>query len=222
MKNKDNISNELEMLGASVLNGLPKHMPFSIPSNYFSTFNNEVISNIQLAEMADIVPEWSKEFPLIAPPAHYFEELSDNIIDAIKTEELLHALPKENPYQVPVNYFEQFTANVLEQVKVESKKGVTSPKRIPLFRTFQLAASVALVVCTGLGIMRYNTYNQLQNMDLSSVSNTAISEYIDQNIDDFDTDLIVTNVNTDNVSTVKNTDFSNEEIKQYLNEDGWN
>lgn len=222
MKNKDNISDELEMLGASLLNHLPKHMPFSVPSNYFGEFSNEVVSNIHFAEMEEVIPEWTKKLPFDAVPVGYFEKFADNIIATIKTEELIQTLSKDIPYSVPAGYFDQFSANVLAQVKAEPKKVTTTPKRVPLFRTVQLAASVALVVCAGLGIMKYNTYNKLQNMDLSTVSNAAITEYIDQNIDDFDTELIVTNTNTENVSAVKNMDFTNEEIKQYLNEDGWN
>jgi hypothetical protein len=61
------------------------------------------------------------------------------------------------------------------------------------------------------------------SVNLTGISDDAIKDYVMQNIDDFDTDLIVSSISTGSDARLDAAlGTSNEEIEAYLNEDGWN
>lgn len=220
----ENIRLELQELGAEILSASPRIMPFALKNNYFEQFGKGIIHTIHTETQApDFLQTGNRDLPFSTPPVSYFEELSANILAKISTEEHTESYTdwgREMPYHVPLHYFDQLPGSITKQVagKPESKI-----RRIPLFKTFQLAASIALIVFLGLGIILNNPRTNKASTEqmLSSLSQTEIENYINNNIDDFDTDLIIDGLanNGHNVSTPN---ISKEEIRAYLDEYGWN
>lgn len=104
-------------------------------------------------------------------------------------------LKKENPFEVPANYFEQLPDQLLEQAKltpVERRAPhVSWLDRLIASFAFMLRPQVAfglicLVALTWTGI--YTWKNQSQELVLSEA--TVIENYVNANIDDFDTDIL--------------------------------
>jgi hypothetical protein len=51
------------------------------------------------------------------------------------------------------------------------------------------------------------------------ISNAEITNYVNQNIDDFDTDMIINNIGTGSNQSIQN--VNNTEIQEYLDNEGW-
>ncbi len=122
---------------------------------------------------------------------------------------------KTNPYFVPASYFDTLPQVILKRVRTSSSK------RIPLFRTVQLAASIALIIFVGLGALRMNQQNS--SLGIESLSKSDIEEYVHENIDDFDTDIVLQGMAFDKIHpSAVLSEVSNQEIEEYLNEEGLN
>lgn len=236
MKQVDDISEELQAMGGYLLNTLSRQMPFSVPAGYFGTLAEEMTFLATLQDHAEPVPGWSRRLPYQVPAA-YFDQFPAEVM-ALAQGEGNTDLPKATPFHVPGDYFEQFSANILSRVKEESISGALAvpevpqkPKRVPLFRSMQLAASVALIIFAGFGLLRINNNmiplnpakTTVAAINFNGIPEEAIRDYVLQNIDDFDTELIVSSISAGSDSRLDAAlGASNEEIEAYLNEDGWN
>lgn len=221
MNRQDIIQNELKELGLSQLASMSKSMPFAVPKHYFNELSENLNLLIADKDLVEPVFGFTKKMPFSGVPEAYFEGLSQQILAKVKTEQVVD-WPKENPYFVPQGYFENLPNTILAAVKSSEKRKNVTPKRIPLYRTVQLAASMALIFFVGLGVFRMN--DQRNSTDLfGQISQAEIAEYVNSNIDDFDTDLVLNGLAFDKVIPEQNniTDaLSNDEIKDYLNEEG--
>lgn len=229
------MDNELELLGATTLNRLSRRSPFQVPAGYFDTLPDHILNTVQWSEAEEPFPAWSKNIPFEAPGPAYFEHFAAGVIartQSTEQEHLLEELPKTVPFSaVPAGYFEQFSDNLLKHIQQETTvQAAPVKKRIPLFHNWQLAASVALIIFSGLGILQLNN-NKVpvaalasanRQVNFTGISKDAISEYIDQNIDEFDTELIVSSFTESGTQIIPELNVSNTEIENYLDEDGWN
>lgn len=218
MKRSVHIQAELNELGAFMLNEIPVTMPYALPVDYFEVFEPELMHFTQIENEIEFITKLSnnKSVPFADPGADYFAGLSANILGKINNEQ---EWSKNNPYALPVGYFEQLPQQIL--AKAKQQKTVLAPKRIPLFRTVQLAASMALVVFIGLGILQINQRSGSKNVSLMGITDSEIAAYVDANIDDFDTDLILNGMSQADFKA-ESAKVSNEEIKDYMNEEGLN
>lgn len=214
MKRAENIHNELNELGAGVLMSLPPIMPFSTPEGHFESFNA-----VLMQQIATSVPESEltlpSGMPFAAPSPEYFTDFSKNILAKIQGEALDWG--KGNPYSVPYGYFEQFPARMTQKAKASQ----TVRRRIPLFHTVRLAAAMALIFFVGFGVMKMNHFSTPEN-GLTSLSKAEINQYVAENIDDFDTDLILNTLAKNETKSDAAINLTDAEIKAYLDEAGWN
>jgi predicted XRE-type DNA-binding protein len=212
MKKGTHIQSELEALGASALSAMPKAMPYILPDQYFELMHRALSANIHIDEEQ----AWSKKMPFATPSATYFEQLQQQIISQVRatSEEHPKEWSKANPYWVPQGYFEQLAQSTLNRIKKQLNH---TPKRIPLFRNVQLAAAIAMIVFVGFGVVQFK---QKPANELSKISSAEISEYVSENIDDFDTDLILNALVKS--GTKLDVKLSKEDVTDYLNESGWN
>ena len=222
MNRQDIIQNELYELGLSHLASMSKSMPFAVPKHYFNELSENLKPLIRDNELDEPVFGFSKKMPFSGVPEAYFEGLSQQILAKVKTEEIVD-WPKENPYFVPQGYFENLPNTILSAVNSSEKRKNVGAKRIPLFRTVQLAASMALIIFVGLGIFKMNEQKSQSDI-FGQLTQAEIAEYVNSNIDDFDTDLVLNGLAFDKVMPEdKITDgISDEEIKEYVNEEGLN
>lgn len=222
MNRQDIIQNELKELGLSQLASMSKSMPFAVPNQYFNELSENLNFLIAEKELEEPVFGFSKKMPFSGVPEAYFEGLSQQILAKVKTEQVVD-WPKENPYFVPQGYFENLPNTILAAVKSSEKRKNVGAKRIPLFRTVQLAASMALILFVGLGVFKMNEQKSQSDI-FAQLTQAEIAEYVNSNIDDFDTDLVLNGLAFDKVMPEDNiaNGISDEEIKAYMNEEGLN
>lgn len=212
MKRAEHIQAELNEIGAKVLINMPSTMPYSLPINYFATLSDEISDLVKISDLTEKQPEWGNKMPFEGPGLAYFEGLSVQIMAKVDAEP---EWSKSNPFAVPNGYFESLPAAIIAKAKTEVPK---AKKRVPLFRTMQLAASMALIFFTGFAVMKMNNVKTQDNKFTVTASDADIRNYVDANLDDFDTDLIINGLAQTN-STIS---ISDAEIKEYLDETGWN
>jgi hypothetical protein len=221
MKRSIHIQAELNELEASILGKASILMPYAIPANYFDTLAGDIAHFVQADDETEIQALWSKSMPFSGPHSGYFEGLSTQILRKVGGESE-GRWNRNIPFEVPDAYFDTLPQQILAKVKEKEQNETTRPKRIPLFRTVQLAASMALVVFIGLGVLQVNQHRAKKNNQLSAIPNSEISAYVLANIDDFDTDLILNGMSSVNIGQELPANVSKEEIKNYLEEDGLN
>lgn len=143
----------------------------------------------------------------------------------------------------------------MAQSVIDSQKGTDAPKKeepriIPMYKRpivwIGTVAAIAAAFVVGLLIVNFNQHSTEESnplMALNEIPSTEVYEYIDENIDDFDTDLIVDALDASSInnitlvdeveepettteSTQTNTekisfdDIDTEDIINYLNEEG--
>ncbi|MES2479154.1 MAG: hypothetical protein V4561_08705 [Bacteroidota bacterium] len=221
MKRSIHIQAELNELEASLLGKAPILMPYTIPANYFDTLAVDMVHFIQADDETEVHALWGNSMPFSSPHSSYFEGLSTQILSKVG-DEREDSWNRNIPFEVPDAYFDTLPQQILAKVKEKEQKETARPKRVPLFRTVQLAASMALVVFIGLGVLQVNQHRANKNNQLSAIPNSEISAYVLANIDDFDTDLILNSMSSVNIGQELPANISKEEIKNYLEEDGLN
>lgn len=212
MKRAEHIQTELNELGAVILNNLAPDMPYAVPNGYFSALADEVCDLVHIHEMTDPSVSWDKKTPFEAPGPAYFEGFAANILAKVQDAP---EWSRENPYTAPQGYFDSLPGIITAKAKAQTN----TPKRVPLFRTARLAASMAFIILAGLGMMKMNSTSS-NRFSLNHVSQSEIDQYVTANLDDFDTDLIINGLAS--AKTDKKIELSDAEIKAYLNETGWN
>lgn len=219
MKRAKHIHDELQELGANVLARLPLSTPYTVPEGYFASFNSDIQELVAANELSEPQLSIPRIAPFEAPSPAYFEQFSANLMNRIK-EEAEPEWSKKMPYSVPEGYFEAFPKHITAKVR----RVAVSPdtRRIPLFRAVRLAASVALILFMGLGIMNIHTKETMSGKS-AALSQNDIRNYVEANLDEFDTDLIINGLASNNSDNGKlELNLTKEEIKAYLDESGWN
>ena len=216
MNTANEIAEELNSMG-SALYGIPRVMPYSVPVGYFENFAADALNTIHIAGEADPLTAWSKATSFSTPEG-YFEGLTDNIVSAVKTEQIRSLSFESMPYSVPAGFFENLPGKMLQAAK-KAHPFKKETARIPLgrnaFSQIRWAAAAVLLVCIGLGgyFTFYTQHDNTENM-LASVPSNDIRDYVQHSY--------ILDVNKmGNNEEVNNIEVDNKDIIQYLNETGW-
>lgn len=113
-----------------------------------------------------------------------------NIQDELKelSPLLAELREEEEGYKVPHLYFESMQNKVLRQVnEVPQKAGLFA--RFSWMRNLAVAASVAVLLLVGVFLLQ-NT-NDAQVADLENISTDVLAMYLDENVEDWDLDLLI-------------------------------
>ena len=219
MNKSEHIKNELISIDAQELLSIKRNIPFVVPKGYFDQLQQEIAIQTGAIDGAE-KPELSigKDMPFQAPAAHYFDQLSEQIL--AKIEDQGPNWSKEMPYRVPEHYFETLADNIAQKAKTQLNIPKT-PLRISLFRNVQLAASVALIIFVGFGVLQFNKKVAIKHISLAHISQEEIQQYVNENIDDFDTDLILNGMTKPQEDpAISNIKLNKEDIQAYLEENG--
>jgi hypothetical protein len=163
-----------------------------------------------------------------AVPQGYFEALPAQIIANAKNNELTNNPYQPLPYAIPEGYFQSLPAQILAAAKNSDGEQKQKRRAIPLtgrsiLRQLRWAAAAVLLV--GIGIGSYKPLFVKKPYDtekaLAKVPQSDINDYVSQNIDDFDVDMLANNLASSNANTVQSQQLDNKEIIEYLNENGW-
>lgn len=95
---------------------------------------------------------------------------------------------QEEGYKVPHLYFESLQDKVLRQVnEVPQEAGLFA--RFGWMRNLAMAASVAVLLLVGVFLLQHSEGTQVA--DLEHVSTDVLAMYLDENVEDWDWDLLV-------------------------------
>jgi hypothetical protein len=222
MEKANDILNELRSM-SSPLADMSRTMPYGVPEGYFNVLINEIQDSISMENVADPVVGWSKNNPYSIPNG-YFDSLAQQVLSRIVQAEPSLPLSKENPFSAPAGYFEQLPQQILAAAKASEteKKTRVIQFRPNVRKTIRWAAAALLVL--GIGIGSYKALEKPSyEKQLASLPQSAVNEYVQQGIDDFDMEAIesslVMNTKTD-ATPLKTENLKKEEINEYLNEMG--
>ena len=146
--------------------------------------------------------------------------------------ELSDQLRKTKRPELPSNYFDALSSKMMDHAKQHPKAKKISIYRKPIFWFGSVAASLLLII--GINSI-WNTTNQLS---FSSLNQEEVLAYVEENIDDFDEELIIevmnettfvsdttkkvksnpTSTNSKSKEPVSFETLTSEEILEYLNE----
>jgi hypothetical protein len=217
METRNDILDELRSW-QSPLADMPRTIPFAVPEGYFEGLDKQVMANIS-ADIGSPIPV-PKNMPYDVPQG-YFENLPAQML-ALAGEEPQLSLPKTMPFEVPQGYFESLPQHILEEARKTGKttKVIPIPLGKKIGRSIRWAAAAVLLLTISIGSYRMLnpaiTLNPEQK--LAQLPENEISEYIVQNIDEFDMDLLENNIASAN--SIQS--LSDEDIIDYLDETGWN
>jgi len=126
-----------------------------------------------------------------------------------------HLKHKKSP--VPdASYFESLANSVIDSQKKTTIEAPKKSKVIPLYKGLALwIGAAAAVLIAGILIVNFNNTTELESGSLlafNELSSNEIYDYIDENIEDFDTDLIVEVLNETTVDEMSVADAETTEI----------
>ena len=134
-----------------------------------------------------------------------------------KEAPLLASIPKRNPYTVPEGYFDELPSAIMEKCRQSTATPVRANKIFWLFRPqWMMAVFVGVVGLTFL--LRHDTPQTYEAM-ASKISDSAIYQNLQNNIDYVDVSSLEEAVQNDNTFTapVQSDSTSNQEdIVKYL------
>ena len=163
--------------------------------------------------------------PPYTVPEGYFDTLQASVKDRINE---VPELPKTIlPFEAPTGYFETLpnrivdTINTLKQPVKAPTKTISLSGRI--WRYTRTAAAAVLLLGLGAGAYKLLIVRNKPvpiETALAKVPDSAISNYVQQNIDDFDAETIATNLTNNDLHELTN-QLDDKDIEAYLNENGW-
>lgn len=228
MKKDNDIREELKGWN-SPLADMSRAMPYYVPQGYFAGLDNHIVEGVKAAEMAEPMPLWGKQMPYNVPQG-YFNALPEQLLAAVNNTDPALQLPGQQSMQVPEGYFEQLPAQMLAAAKAADANRDTAKPRFIEMHTYKwrsIKRLAAAVLVLGIGFMTYRTLDQPRPLSteqqLAALPQDSISHYVIQHIDEFDAESIEIAIaaNTNNNSKLDASSLSDEEIKQYLDENGW-
>jgi hypothetical protein len=181
---------------------------FTVPQGYFDELTQTIQSRISVEEALD------KSEDAFSVPNGYFEELSQNIQSRIAVEE---ALNKEEFFAVPEGYFGELTANILDKTVnqpaerkeiVKQRRGIV--RQLFTSHVFQYATAACVTLAVGATILLTQNSgpedhnHSFLHKSLSQVSVDDIKDYIQSNVDQNDSHVLMDDskqVNADNLSS---------------------
>lgn len=227
MSTTNDILNELRGLN-SPLADMSRATPYALPKGYFEDLTGYTQS-IPAVDQDFTTPGWSRKMPY-AVPQGYFAGLPQRLLEQVSEPEL-GFLPKHNPLSVPAGYFDALPQNLLNTIRAAEAAEEQKPqtKVIPLgnklWRSVRWAAAAVVILGIGIGsytFLRDAPRTVTPQQALSSLSENTINEYVQQNIDEFDMEMIENTVAAN--TTTEQLDASlltDEEIRLYLEETEW-
>lgn len=197
-------------------------MPYVIPDGYFDAVSNILAEGAQLAEGADPLFVLSKAMPFAVPDGYLSALLQNPTIISSADNSGSHI---GLPFDVPQEYFNTLPDVLLASVQAadipaKKQKAIVFNPSWRHWRTIQWATAAMLVLGLSLGSYKYFqsappdsvTANQLSRLDRDD-----INSYIEQQVDDFDADVLEASVVADN-SDMKTSvsELEDDEIRDYL------
>jgi hypothetical protein len=203
MKTKN--SNTDWLKEAPSLAKISKENPFSVPSTYFETLNENLNS---LVILESVRFENEEEFKL---PENYFNQLAGKIEDRKAIVAIQNLTPSEG-FKVPDAYFTSLSERI--NLKIEEKKSPAKLKN--MFQSWiRYSAAASLVFVIGISLY-FNSSSYVFKQQLSKVPDQDIINYLQFNSTVNDNQFLIDNITEGGLEEVSN-DVSEEDIEAYIN-----
>lgn len=205
---------------------LPWQTPFVVPAGYFEGLAATLCREVHFSEAKDpILSGFTKALPFEVPQG-YFTALTENLVtDATR---LGIESVAQMPYSTPAGYFEQLPAKLLAATQAATLEPVRPTQLISFYPSWKKlgrwAAAALLVLGIGFGSYRYLhpvTPERIAARRLSNLDNEAIGSYVEQHVDEFDSEILETALASSHNNlpeTLSSLDAT--EIQDYLRETG--
>ncbi len=215
MQRSKEITDELVSMGSSLAT---IEMPYSVPENYFSSLCDDICENIEFVLSADPLLPANQVMPYNTP-LNYFEQLPAQVLAHVKENA---GNLKATPYTIPQGYFDTLPAQILTVARASGQGNKT--KTIPLnanpWSYIRVAAAAVLIALIGFGSFKYFVpQSSNPEIALAKIPDSVLSDYAQQNFDDFDIYMNVNNLVTTNTDKYTQ-QLSPQDIEQYLEESG--
>nr|WP_294858452.1 hypothetical protein [uncultured Fluviicola sp.] len=120
------------------------------------------------------------------------------------------------PIQMPSDaYFEELKKSILNQIGNNGLKKEEQPKIIPIYKRWYVWGSAAAILAFAFLLSWNNTHTpaESESINLSSVSNEEIYDYLDENIEDLDQETIAVHLGDDAIAQNDDQPSENESVK---------
>jgi hypothetical protein len=223
-----------------------KSGPFAVPDQYFNTLADSILSRVKT--MDEIVYEgkysWQdqeKRNPFTVPEG-YFEQFQSSVFNRIfHVEEdvheeieaispLLASLKKEQTFTVPDHYFN--SENLISRAKQQQQEAPAKVIQHPAVKSItwaRWAAAAAVVAIFTLGGFHFlsgsSSVSEPPNFEkaLAQIPDARIKDWLSSNMDEAEVnDLGGSIANITSITTTHSlSEFSEQEIKDYLETEVW-
>jgi len=164
------------------------YLGMDVPEGYFATSKQSILDLVK-GEKSELAQQHQDRLGMEIPE-DYFATSKQTILDLVKEEKSKVAQLHQDRLgmEVPEDYFTTTKQSILHKVKEEKKE-------VPVFylrRSFQIAASIALLLTLTIGIVFSNTAEEFE-----IASNDALIESLfveDDGMNDFVEELLVSEV----------------------------
>jgi hypothetical protein len=120
----------------------------------------------------------------------------------------LAGMEKINPYTVPNGYFKDLQSAILART---TQAPIAKPKVIQLWMRYAAAACITLVA----GTFVYLNQESAETPNFDAISDQEIVSYLQTNIDESDTELMLVNTET---LHLEEKNISTQELENYVNQ----
>jgi hypothetical protein len=120
----------------------------------------------------------------------------------------LAGMEKINPYTVPNGYFKDLQSAILART---TQAPIAKPKVIQLWMRYAAAACITLVA----GTFVYLNQESAETPNFDAISDQEIISYLQTNIDESDTELMLVNTET---LHLEEKNISTQELENYVNQ----
>ena len=165
----------------------------------------------ELAELNSPLADMPTAMPFTVPTG-YFEQLSENVL---KKNENTGNSKSGMPHNVPEGYFDSLPQKVIEAA--ETKK-TSKPRKVQFAPARWVAAAVLIITITIGGYNFLQTSTPSLEAQLSSISESEILAYVEDNIDDFEAELLEEDFANFSVAPEQ---IDNNSLEDYLEYELW-
>ncbi len=171
----------------------------------------------ELKELNSPLAEFPRTMPYRLPDA-YFDNLPAQVAQYVLADV---PLTRDMPHGIPEGYFDALPQQLLQAAK-SNETTIKQTKGRNIWLNARWAAAAMLILFIGLGSYRVLTPQTLTiQQQLEEIPETAILAYVQDNIDDFDTEYIVSNMDNANTIQTQAENLNDETIEYYLENSGW-
>lgn len=168
---------------------------------------------VELKEMNSTLAQLPKEIPFDVPN-NYFNDITNNIVEMVLANDFIEQ-QSANPYTVPEQYFSAFPQKINQKIKEETTVTPTLFSLYPLLKPMQVAAAILIIIIGGFSFLHVPKNSISFQQQLKNIPDEVVREYVAQN----DDENLYNNFSVN--STYSFNKLSEEEISQFLEEQGW-